>query len=80
MASDWITTLLSSLGLLYDDILGLVNEAKAKFPAAADAIEYVAQYLREKVGDIVKDPTALAALIYAQLTAGGSDPDSGVDV
>ena len=77
---DWILPLLGGLGLLYDDVLGLVNEARTRFPVATDAIEYVAAWLEEKVGDRVKDPVALAALLYAQIVAGGSDPDAGVDV
>ena len=78
--ADWLPSLIAGLGLLYDDILGLVNEAKSRFPMLAEALEYVAAHLKAKLGDKVKDVDALAALLYAQITAGGSDPDSGSDV
>ncbi len=76
----WLLGLLGSLGLLYDDILAMVNEAKARFPVLADVIDEVARQLTAVVGDKVKDVPALAALIVAQLSAGGADPDAGADV
>lgn len=77
---EWLTRLLAALGILYDDVLGIVNEAKARFPIAVDAIAYVEAWLEAHVGDRVRNPGALAALIFSQLTAGGGDPDSGTDV
>ena len=76
----WFIALLGTLGLLYDDILAMVNEAKTRYPDLADVIAEVASQLQARVGDRVKDVPALAALIVAQLSAGGSDPDSSADV
>jgi hypothetical protein len=76
----WFLSMLEGLGLLYDEVVALVQVAKEKFPALADALAYLEEQLRARVGDKVKDPAALAALIYAQVQAGGSDPDAGADV
>jgi hypothetical protein len=76
----WVRSLLGGLGLLYDDIAAMIAEEKAAHPELAQVIEAVASQLQTIVGEKVKDVPALAALLVAQFTAGGSDPDAGADV
>lgn len=74
---------LEALGILEDELLGLVNEAAAKDPAFAEGGAAILTFLRERLEPQlgVEAGEALAARIVQQIVSGklGHDPDHGMD-
>jgi len=74
---------LAAFGVVYDELLAVVNEAAAKDPAFADGGSAVVSWLQEKLLPHlgVQAAEAVAASITAQILGKsfGFDPDHGQD-